>query len=985
MSDQATAPAAAAPVQTPAPNVDPYAAYGGSVADESKPVVDPYASYGGSFAPAPKPANPASEAEMFAATTGGNATTTAAPAPKVPLPQGMRPQDQPSPVSDKLEVANDAVEDAGADAALGFGKGAAETALGATKLTNRLIRGGLNLAGVDPSKVDKWVPQMGKVDDYIKAATGDPNATLEAHGIAQNVGKIGETVAEFMVGSEELKALTAAEKFKALSGALNAVEKYPVLARVVTNSMRAAALGGVQNLVKTAGENPVGSLKVGALTGAGTAAVEGLSAAAIPAVQKAFKFLNAPADAAEDAKFAERASEDARTTANEAADFVERQRQFVNDIAKASKASKEGLTGGELAQAVQDDLDKVHQQLTNNFGQALDMFASHADAAGVKVGGADSPLAQAARDILNQGSGLPQNLQDAMGNVTQGLEPAKDLLEQLAKGEPMTWSEASQLQKLLGKKAYAITDYTNPLKRVYTNLKLAVGDSMAEGAEDAGQPQLAENLRNLRTDYATTIQQLQDNAVIRALRNKDLDGVAKLLMSRDTIGDNVTTLRTLLDRIGSTHMDDVENEIFNHLIDKSADFSSGIPDVDADKLAANFFKIPEQVREQIWGGKLDKFEEALRTSQTGKQAAEAHSGYVADAASRMAKRAADAKAAVAAANSAFPTLVRHGGAAGFLGKAAWDTANGDYEKAMKDVGFAVAAEAATGALRQPVVQKAILSTLQWLSHASENIGTRVTSDEPETAESLAAGAQRGATPFGTAPQIGSGVVDENQVGLPSNTTVAQLDANSPHDLTDELNEAMAKSPTVGVNAPKPQVVQSTVDPNLHYETTAHADGNTLITNMVGKDGGHIGNIVLSRTSPKSMEVSSVLHIGEEGKGLGSELYQSAARQAFASNPELQEVTQSLSSQPTKDALRTWISMARKGQAEAAQTEGNHIYYRFTRRSLGMEPVEGTLNERAKPLVEAASKQVGNAPKAATNVHDIGDVDAMKASIRAKRE
>jgi hypothetical protein len=137
------------------------------------------------------------------------------------------------------------------------------------------------------------------------------------------------------------------------------------------------------------------------------------------------------------------------------------------------------------------------------------------------------------------------------------------------------------------------------------DLKSATGESLEQAATNAGQPEIANNLKILRADYADTITDLQDNTVIKALQNKDLDGVAKLLMSRDTVGDNVTTLRGLLNRIGSANMKNVEAEMYQQLLNKSSDFSSGNRDIDVQKFSENFYKIPQEVRETIWGKKAD--------------------------------------------------------------------------------------------------------------------------------------------------------------------------------------------------------------------------------------------------------------------------------------------------------------------------------------------------------------------------------------------
>jgi hypothetical protein len=560
------------------------------------------------------------------------------------------------------------------------------------------------------------------VGRVVNAATGDrisalptgfkEPASTEALNHSEIIGKVGENVLEFFLGDEALKEMSVGQKIAEYAKLTKLAETYPKIAatmNAIGRSARGGAVVGGQTLLH--GGTPEEAAKNAAVATTLGVGTEAVLAGATAGAKSLFGVLNKGREA-DEAAVAARNAEIASDAAKYHAQQGEAARQ--SDIGDIVQSKTDGLRGQELVGALQNDLDSVHKQLTTNYGNALDQMAAHADIAGIRVGGPGSALQSKAQEILDAGSGLPDALQKTMQGITPGIEPAQELLQQLAKGEPMSWAEASQAVKAFGKKAYAITDYANPLKRVYGDLKVATMDSLTQAAEDAKQPGLAKNLRDLRSDYHDTITNLEKNSVISAIRNKDLDGVAKILMSRNTLGDNVTTLRGLLDRIGSTHMQDVESEMFRQLADKATDATG---EVDFEKLAGNYLKIPDEVRGQIWGGSDlgNQFKTALQTAKE-EQAAVGAAKDVATAANRVSAGADKAKAA---ADSFFPGLAKFAPTGVMLGKAGWDFANGNPDKALKDIGLAVAISGTTAALKQPIVQKAILSTLEMLSHARD--------------------------------------------------------------------------------------------------------------------------------------------------------------------------------------------------------------------------------------------------------------------------
>lgn len=549
---------------------------------------------------------------------------------------------------------------------IGAAKGAAETLLGGADMMDKALTMPTTLLRLIPGvkqQLDKWSPEMGKPSDYVKAATGDPNATLEAHGLAQNVGKIGESLAEFMVGGEALKGLTWPEKVGELSKAAKVLQQYPRLASILSNGLRLGAVGGLQDLVKTGAEDPEKSLKIGAETGAGGAAIEGAAAIAKPLAEKAFSYLNT--------KGAIRA--------------------LNVDELKNGFFPNAHLGGTELSAAVQKDLDAVQKQLYDNYGSKLADFSPAAKEAGITVGAAGSPLATKAAELLQGSSGdYPESLEKALKVAkTPGTERVEPLLEEFAQGKTLNWDQAVNLRKDLANKAYHSAN-DDPAKQILNQLRNALDDNLETSAAAADAPELEENLKALRADYHETITSLNKNAVVKGLKDKDYDTVAATLMRNNTIASNVETVRGLLNRIGSKNMESVEASIFDKISGASTVTNGTDSVVDAKKFITKFRNIPPDVRQAIWGDKAKEINDALATGAN----------------ESLIPRAEEPEIVKRLSGHLF------GGVAGPVGialtGAAWAAWRGDYKTAIAALGSA----AVIGASKNPKVQKAILSTMQ---------------------------------------------------------------------------------------------------------------------------------------------------------------------------------------------------------------------------------------------------------------------------------
>ena len=108
----------------------------------------------------------------------------------------------------------------------------------------------------------------------------------EARNAGETTGKFAETLLEFMAGDELLKSASLATKLGAAQKVAKLAETSPRVAKALEigmNSLRLGSVGAAQDLEKTGGSNPVGSLETGAGVAAGSAALEGVVA---PAVKK---------------------------------------------------------------------------------------------------------------------------------------------------------------------------------------------------------------------------------------------------------------------------------------------------------------------------------------------------------------------------------------------------------------------------------------------------------------------------------------------------------------------------------------------------------------------------------------------------------------------------------------------------------------------------------------------------------------------------
>ncbi len=240
------------------PQTDPFAAYGGASLDTPAPTPA-----------APQPSSQPQQSDPFAA-YGGASLDAATPAQ---LTSTAPPQET---AEDKFGRYMSMTTGLPGPEIIGAVKGLAETGHTIGAYGSQL----LNAVGVSVPKISTESPEY-----------------LQAHGVEQTVGKVGEGLLEFFLGDEALKGLSLTDKLKQATQLTQLVEKYPTIAKALhigASAMRMSAVGTAQGLAH--GE-PLGqAAESGAVTGLAGGTLEG--ARAITA-SGASPYLKAAARAAE--------------------------------------------------------------------------------------------------------------------------------------------------------------------------------------------------------------------------------------------------------------------------------------------------------------------------------------------------------------------------------------------------------------------------------------------------------------------------------------------------------------------------------------------------------------------------------------------------------------------------------------------------------------------------------------------------------------
>jgi len=242
----------------------------------------------------------------------------------------------------------------------GVGEGVFGTAAGASDLIDKAT-------GMQP----------GGVNRYLHTLSGD---NYQTHGAAQNVGRVGEDVAEFILGDEALKGLSVSEKLAQATKAAKVIEDSPLLSRVVqvgVRALRGATVAGTQGAVKSGGDTGT-ALASGVAGGVGNAVVpevgDALQAAknALPGALDTIKTVIKPgliqdAFQGQIRDIINSAAKDAGVDTSNASSIRDVAQDVSNALQSRAKAAYQALddaTGGRV-QRFSDAIKAVQQKLRN--------------------------------------------------------------------------------------------------------------------------------------------------------------------------------------------------------------------------------------------------------------------------------------------------------------------------------------------------------------------------------------------------------------------------------------------------------------------------------------------------------------------------------------------------------------------------------------------------------------------------------------------
>jgi hypothetical protein len=442
----------------------------------------------------------------------------------------------------------------------GFIKGAKETA--------RTVVGAADTAA-------NWINQKLGTSE-LHAPTPFEGQDLEGKTPLESVGKGAESLTEFLLGDEALKGLTLVEQAKHLGDAGRILEKSPKLAKAVeigANALRQGTVGGAQTLAHggTAGDAAL----TGALTGGTGAIIEG-TGLGVKAVKN----------------------------------FITRGAQTEEMGQSLVKSLTAGATPEQVARTVGKNLDAAEQAMHDAYDQGWQKISAQGKTVPVQISG--SSVQQTAKALLSD-SNLPESVAATLKNVVPGsekIEPFLTLLanasEKTATGDvqalTFTWDQTEAMRRTIGETIRKLP-YDNPIRLDFIKLRDAIDSTFEQAADKAGNSDLSDQIKSLRSNYAQSKTGLEESA-ITALREKNPNAVADILLGKQSVHD-VNTLRRL---IGPQNMKAVEGSILDKMI---ADASKN-GELQGRQLFRRFNGLGPDAKQAIWGNRLPQIQQFMQ-------------------------------------------------------------------------------------------------------------------------------------------------------------------------------------------------------------------------------------------------------------------------------------------------------------------------------------------------------------------------------------
>src|SRR6267154_1104342 len=145
--------------------------------------------------------------------------------------------------------------------------------------------------------------------------------------------------------------------------------------------------------------------------------------------------------------------------------------------------------------------------------------------------------------------------------------------------------------------------WDSPIRPDLIKVRYAIDDTLEQSAEKAGNTNLSDQIKSLRSNYAQTKGALEERA-ISTLRDKNPNAIADVLLNKQSV-HNVNTLRRL---IGPDNMRAVEGSI----LDKMIQDSSKNGELQGRQLLRKFNSLGPDAKKAIWGDRLPQVQQFMQ-------------------------------------------------------------------------------------------------------------------------------------------------------------------------------------------------------------------------------------------------------------------------------------------------------------------------------------------------------------------------------------
>jgi hypothetical protein len=256
----------------------------------------------------------------------------------------------------------------------------------------------------------------------------------------------------------------------------------------------------------------------------------------------------------------------------------------------------EGSTPEQVAKTVGKNLADAEEKMHSTYDAGIKLISAQGQNVPVALNG--SPLQQTARDLLSDSS-LPASMAESLKGVIPDSDKIEPFLTQLsASKEVLSWDQMEATRVKIGQTIRKLP-WDSPIRPDFIKLRYAIDDTLEQAADKAGNADLSDQIKTLRSGYAQTNAALEERA-IKALSDKNPNAIADVLLNKQSV-HNVNTLRRL---IGPDNMKTVEGSI----LDKMIQDASKNGELQGRQLFRKFNSLGPDAKQAIWGDRLPQIQ-----------------------------------------------------------------------------------------------------------------------------------------------------------------------------------------------------------------------------------------------------------------------------------------------------------------------------------------------------------------------------------------